>query len=82
MDATDLTNVTKAVPRRAHRSNRRTDWRRFQDLDAMVRPGLTEQEFRNLFTKCAGCGLITTHQVFSFHVCWLRAADLTDEAEQ
>jgi len=83
MDAADLTNGTTAMPQRGVRhSNRRTDWRRFQELDSMVRPGLSEREFRNLFAKCGTCGLITTHQVFSFHNCWSRAVDLTDEAEE
>jgi hypothetical protein len=35
-----------------------TDWCKFIKLDAMDRPGLTEDEFFGLFLKCEGCKLI------------------------
>ena len=37
-------------------------------LDAAVRPGLTECDFRSLFSKCA-CGLIMTRNSFGAHYC-------------
>src|SRR5882762_10415961 len=36
-------------------------------LDAMVKPGLTETEFRKLFAKCR-CGKVTTHWAFKQHI--------------
>jgi hypothetical protein len=56
---------------------RTVDWRMFQRLDFMRQPGLTEIQFRALFSKCGVCGLITTRQVFSFHECQLKE-DPTD----
>lgn len=40
------------------------DWRKFVKLNAMDRPGLTEDELFGLFVKCEGCKLVMTHQVF------------------
>lgn len=48
---------------------RSTDWRKFNRLDAMVDPGLTEDEFLSLFVSCFTCELIMTHNVFNFHGC-------------
>jgi len=66
----------------ARRSDPQPDWRLFQQLDAMTRPGLTQVQFRSLFTVCGVCGLVTTRQVFSFHQCRDRQSrartDLTD----
>jgi len=37
-------------------------------LDAAVRPGITEAQFRSLFTRCT-CGLIMTKCSFGAHRC-------------
>jgi hypothetical protein len=37
-------------------------------LDAHVRPGVTEDEFKTLFVKCE-CQLILTHRAHKRHVC-------------
>ena len=47
----------------------RTDWRKFDKLDCMDNPGLTEEEFLGLFVKCDACALITTHLMFHKHHC-------------
>jgi hypothetical protein len=44
-----------------------TDWRKFNKLDWLERPELSEQEFYGLFTKCEACGLVMTRQVFLHH---------------
>jgi hypothetical protein len=41
----------------------------FQQLNTMVRPGLTDVEFTNLFVKCGACNLIMACQVYGFHHC-------------
>ena len=59
-----------------------TDWRRFNKLDRLERPGLTEVEFFGLFAKCDACGLVMTRQVFPVHYCRRLGEDgleLTDE---
>ena len=59
-----------------------TDWRRFNKLDRLERPGLTEVEFFGLFAKCEACGLVMTRQVFPEHYCRRRDEDgleLTDQ---
>jgi hypothetical protein len=66
----------------ARHSDPQTDWRLFQQLDAMTNPGLTQVQFRSLFAICGVCGLVTTRQVFSFHRCRRQSTrvgtDLTD----
>jgi hypothetical protein len=59
-----------------------TDWRRFNKLDRLEQPGLTEVEFFGLFAKCEACGLVMTRQVFPVHHCRQFGEDgleLTDE---
>ena len=46
-----------------------TDWRKFDKLDCLQGPGLTEKEFLGLFVKCDTCELVTTHLVFDSHRC-------------
>ena len=50
----------------------RTDWRKFDKLDRLNKPGLTEEEFLGLFVKCDACELITSHLVFNQHQCVAR----------
>lgn len=38
-------------------------------LDARVRPGVTEGEFKSLFVKCDHCRLILTRRAYRRHVC-------------
>lgn len=59
-----------------------TDWRRFNKLDRLERPGLTEVEFFGLFAKCEACGLVMTRPVFPEHYCRRLGEDgleLTDQ---
>jgi hypothetical protein len=59
-----------------------TDRRRFNKLDRLERPGLTELEFFGLFAKCEACGLVMTREVFSVHYCRRLGEDgleLTDQ---
>lgn len=46
-----------------------TDWRRFNKLDTMERPGVSEREFYGLFAKCDVCNLIMTRLAFPNHFC-------------
>ena len=46
-----------------------TDWHKFDKLDRLNKPGLTEKEFLGLFVKCDACELITSHLVFDQHQC-------------
>jgi hypothetical protein len=60
----------------------KTDWRRFNKLDRLERPGLTEREFFGLFAKCEACGLVMMRKVFSVHYCRRLGEDgleLTDQ---
>ena len=50
----------------------RTDWRKFNKLDRLDRPRLTEKEFLGLFVRCDACELITSHLVFDQHQCVAR----------
>jgi hypothetical protein len=34
----------------------------------MKKPGLSEAEFRGLFVKCDNCQMITTREVFRYHL--------------
>jgi hypothetical protein len=38
-------------------------------LDSALKPGITAQEFQDLFAQCGKCGLITTRRVFRSHEC-------------
>jgi hypothetical protein len=61
-----------------------TDWRRFNKLDSLQRPGVSEREFYGLFAKCDACSLVMTRQVFLDHCCRLLGEDgleLTDVDE-
>ena len=58
---------------------RTVDWRKFSQLDCMRHPGLPEDEFRDLFSKCGVCGLITTRQVFSLHDCLPKEPDTSED---
>ena len=49
-----------------------TDWAKFNMLDCLHGPGVTEEEFLGLFIKCDVCALITTHLVFDNHQCIVR----------
>lgn len=46
-----------------------TDWRRFNKLDRLERPGVSEKDFYGLFAKCEACSLIMTRQAFPDHCC-------------
>jgi hypothetical protein len=46
-----------------------TDWRRFNKLDRLERPGVSEREFYGLFAKCDACNLVMTRLVFRNHCC-------------
>ena len=46
-----------------------TDWRRFNKLDRLERPGVSEREFYGLFAKCDACNLVMTRLVFPDHCC-------------
>ena len=46
-----------------------TDWRKFEKLGSLYRPGLTEEEFLGLFAQCNACKLITMHRLFYEHAC-------------
>ena len=43
-------------------------WTKFNKLDRMKKPGLSEAEFWGLFVKCDNCQMITTHKVFRYHL--------------
>jgi hypothetical protein len=49
-----------------------TDWTKFDKLDCLGGPGLTEKEFLGLFIKCDACALVTMHLVFDNHRCIAR----------
>jgi hypothetical protein len=38
-------------------------------LDSALKPGITAQEFQDLFARCGTCGLYTTRRVFRSHEC-------------
>ena len=46
-----------------------TDWRRFNKLDTLQRPGVSEREFYGLFAKCDTCNLVMTRLAFPNHCC-------------
>jgi hypothetical protein len=46
-----------------------TDWRRFNKLDHLERPGVSEREFYGLFAKCEACSLVMVRLVFPNHYC-------------
>jgi hypothetical protein len=53
-------NVTQA---------RKYDWKHFERLDDLVKPGLSEAEFFRMFVQCACCGYIMTRIVYPAHEC-------------
>ena len=56
----DLTN-SSSIPRA-------TKWTKFNKLNRMKKPGLSEAEFWGLLLKCDNCQKITTHEVFRYHL--------------
>lgn len=79
LDGVDLSEVSAAThQRRGPLKNPSNDQRRFQQLSSMVQPGLSEIEFRNLFTKCGVCGLIKMREIFVFHLCPAEVTDSDD----
>ena len=61
-----------------------TDWRRFNKLDTLQRPGVSEKEFYGLFAKCDACNLVMARLVFPDHCCrplGEDGAELTDVDE-
>jgi hypothetical protein len=57
----DLTDSFTTIPRA-------TKWTKFNNLDRMKKPGLSEAEFWGLFVKCDNCYKITTREVFRYHL--------------
>lgn len=55
-------------------------WFHFYRLNAQVRPGLTANEFFDLFTQCR-CGLIMTRSALIRHYCKFTVIDLTNETD-
>jgi hypothetical protein len=51
-----------------------------QQLSSPIRPGLTSAEFRDLFSRCGACSLVTTREVFGSHEC-RDVIDLTTDSE-
>lgn len=76
-----LLDLSGELGGRPSRRRPATDFRLFQRLEAMRRPGLPEDIFRDLFSKCGVCGIITTRQVFSYHECCPEGRYLTDVEE-
>lgn len=77
----DLTDSSPGPETEHVNLGQRTHWPKFDNLDRMVDPGLTEVEFLGLFVKCDACGLITTNLAFSKHACtahMVDGLDLTD----
>jgi len=66
--------VKRMVPIRANGRSSTTTL--LELLDSRVRPGVTDDEFRNLFVRCE-CGLILTSRAFSQHACSKEILDLT-----
>ena len=61
------TDLMASFPSPVKDPSHQTDWRKFEKLDAMRRPGLTEFEFYGLFVQCDRCKMITTRLVFCYH---------------
>jgi len=57
------------APTRFAVTSRRNDQRQFRRLNSVIQPGLTEAEFRNLFTKCRYCDGIKIREANDFHHC-------------
>ena len=56
-------------------------------LDSALKPGITAQEFQDLFAQCGKCGLVTTRRVFRSHDCVetekiREIVDLTEDEEE
>lgn len=50
---------------------------RLARLNSLVKPGLSEDDFRRLFAKCR-CGLIMTRHVFGAHSCAATTPEVID----
>jgi hypothetical protein len=63
---------------------RRYNLRRFDRLDALHKPGITEDEFLLMFVKCAYCALVMTRNAYFAHECdeVVRADEETEEDEE
>lgn len=57
----DLTDYSTTIPRA-------TKWTKFNKLDRMKKPGLSEKSFHGLFVKCEICQRVTTRDVFRYHL--------------
>ena len=84
---TDLNNppVFETIVKHGVDLGYETDWRRFNKLDSLQRPGLGEREFYGLFAKCDACSLVMTRQAFPDHCCRPLGEDgleLTDVDEE
>jgi hypothetical protein len=66
--------------RRCYRGGQVNASRLFMRLDALIGPGVTKEQFEELFVQCDVCLLITTQSVFRYHKC--EVEDSTDEAEE
>ena len=58
--------------------NTRQAFRLLLQLDTVVNPGITEDQFKEMFAKCGKCGIITTMRVFRSHQCVRIAQDIID----
>lgn len=57
------------------------NWFDFHRLNSLILPGLTADQFFDLFTQCR-CGLIMTRSVFPRHHCRHTVIDLTQETDE
>lgn len=55
-------------------------WFDFHRLNSLIRPGLTADQFFDLFTQCR-CGLIMTRSMFPRHHCGHTIIDLTQQTD-
>jgi hypothetical protein len=56
-------------------------------LDCIMRPGLTRDEFLEIFAECTVCGLVMTRRTFQSHECVMpekdtEVVDLTEEVDE
>jgi hypothetical protein len=66
----DIGDCSVALPRRSFNGRHRKPLQLLLQLNAVIRPGLSERDFRALFAKCSsGCGMIMTHNAFNSHYC-------------
>jgi hypothetical protein len=81
-DVADLSEPPAAIARYREQSKRLSEDRcQFQRLNSVLQPGLTETEFRNLFTKCRYCEGIKLREVNDFHLCPAPVTDLDSEED-